>query len=109
MDQMEIRIGSRNQSVIVTLAGKFVGKDAGLIFLEVTSALEKTKAARIIFDMAGLEYLGSQGISALLAISMAHPSRFVGVSSEMQVLLERAGLKGQLQCFGTVEEAEKSF
>jgi anti-sigma B factor antagonist len=65
---MELKIETRNKTLILRLSGDLIGEDNGLGVLEaVGNAIAKGIAACII-DISGLRYINSSGIGVLITV-----------------------------------------
>ena len=67
--------------------------------------------APLIIDAAGIPYMDSAGLGALIGIfaSCQRTGQKFAISSvpeRVQVLFDMTGVKGMLPCFGSLEEAE---
>ena len=110
-----LRITRRKQgeAVVLELAGRL---DASLDrhLLHALEALTEAGERRIVLDLGGLEYLGSRGVSAFIAViddlrAQGGDLKLAGVTRQAGWVLDRLGVSKLLQRFATAGEAAAAF
>lgn len=103
----------RDDVAVITLVGRLdASLDKGV--LDVFEKVRDRGAVNLVADCGGLEYLGSRGVSAFIAI--LDPLREKGgdlklarVRPEGALILDRLGVSKVVQRFDTVEAAVAAF
>ncbi|MBI4835116.1 MAG: STAS domain-containing protein [Planctomycetes bacterium] len=90
---------------IIELSGRFVGKEAEDVIKEVTNRLNTKDKAKVIIDLTNLEYIGSQGASALMFLSEKYSLRVVSPQSIVLNTLTLLKLEQIIGIFATVDKA----
>jgi len=110
-----LRITRRRQgeAVVLELAGRL---DASLDrhLLKALESLTEADERRIVLDCGGLEYLGSRGVSAFIAViddlrAQGGDLKLAGVTPQAGLVLDRLGVSKLLQRFATAGEAAAAF
>lgn len=103
---MELVIERQGPVLTATISGKFIADDAYLLLkqIEDEAAGQRTE---LIVDIRKLEYIGSQGVSALIKLALSHNLRLVGLPANVKKTFEALGLVKFLKVNLTQEEALK--
>lgn len=104
---MELTIVREGTVLTATVSGKFIADDAYNLLkrIEDESGGEK---CHLILDVRKLEYIGSQGVSAVIKLAMSHHLRLVGLPPNVKKTLEALGMVKSLRVYQTVEQALKN-
>ena len=87
----------------IELRGRIDSNNAAQVEKEILAKLEGQDGAPVLLDAAGLEYISSAGLRALLHIRQSHPDmKITGVSSQIFEVLEMTG-------FTELMQVEKAF
>lgn len=65
---MELKIESRNNTLILRLSGDLIGEDNGLGVLEAVGNAIVKGITTCIIDISGLRYINSSGIGVLITV-----------------------------------------
>lgn len=95
--------------VIAALSGRFAGKEAEEFIKEVDTYIETAHTSRLIIDLDALEYIGSQGASALMALSTRYQVKITNVSPLIQNVFDILQLNQLFEIYLTKDEALKKF
>lgn len=108
-----IDVRERGGFAVVTLRGRLdIPFERDLV-----RALEKSMGkglVNVIIDCEGLEYLGSRGVSAFIAViddlrARGGDLKLVGLSLQASLVLDRLGVSRLIQCFAYLDAAMQTF
>ncbi len=110
---MEIYFSERGGIAVAAIRGSVDGLTSGAL-LDLLGEKVKAGHARLIADFAGVEYVSSAGLRALLATvkDARHRGgdlRIAAVRPEVRRVLDLSGFTSILKVFETVAQAETSF
>ncbi|MBO5762992.1 MAG: STAS domain-containing protein [Lentisphaeria bacterium] len=105
-----IQVSNRNDWSIVTIDGELNSVNAPDADVRISGAL--ANSANLIFDFSKLEYISSAGLRSLLLGAKQIRERngkmaIAGASERIRKVFQLSGLIRHLNCFETLEEAEK--
>ena len=82
----------------IELKGRIDSTNAALLEKEIMAKLEEENGAPALLDAAGLEFISSAGLRALLHIRQSHPDlKLTGVSSQIYEILDMTGFTEMIQ------------
>lgn len=103
---MELMIERSGEALIATVSGKFIADDAYILLKRIEDEVEGPRS-HLILDIRKLEYIGSQGVSAVIKLALSHHLRLVGLTPNVKRTLEALGMVKMLRFFTTLEGAQK--
>lgn len=95
--------------IIIKLSGRFVGKEAEDFIREVDNYVSGKENTKLIVDLSQLEYIGSQGASALVVLSEKYRAKITGLSNLVQSTLNLLKMDNILEIYDTLDNAINSF
>ena len=112
-DALRITRRRMGEAVVLELAGRL---DASLdreLLVAIDAQIQKGDT-RVVLDCAGLDYLGSRGVSAFIAViddlrSKGGDLKLASVSPQGALVLNRLGVSHLIQSFATSGEAAAAF
>jgi anti-anti-sigma factor len=106
---VQIAFAKKSDINIIEFSGRFVGKEAEDVIKEIINHLNIKEKPRVIIDLTNLEYIGSQGASALMFLSEKYDLRVVSPQSIVLNTLTLLKLEQIIGIFATVDKAVDSF
>jgi anti-anti-sigma factor len=110
---MEIAFGDSGPVTVVSIRGSVDGLTAGDL-TDALAARVREGGVRLVADFAGVEYISSAGLRALLAAlkdarQQGGDFRLAAIRPEVRRVLDLSGFTSILKAFSTVDEAVGSF
>lgn len=106
---VQISFSKRDDITIMELSGRFIGKEAEEVVKEANNYVGDQPDAKIIVDLTKLEYIGSQGASALVLLSQKYRIKAVTPPSFVRDALTLLNLQSLMELFDSLDKAIGSF
>jgi anti-sigma B factor antagonist len=111
---MKFHTCEKDNIVIFEIKGNIMGdKDYDVLHAAIIDYSNQQRT-RIVFDMAGVEWINSRGLGLLISSMVSLRKRngrlvLVGITNKVQSLLALAQLAIIFECYDSIEEAIRSF
>lgn len=95
---------------IINFSGRFTGKESADVIKEIESHFnEEQKDIKAIVDLSNLDYIGSQGASALILLFDKYRTKIVSPPSVVRNTLTLLKIDSILEMYESLEETIDSF
>ena len=103
----------QNDVVIIELTGRMDAESANDAEIELTKLIDEGKR-KILFDLAGLDYISSAGLRVLLAVTkklgdLAGEVKIAGVKNYVKEVFDITGFTPIFDLYDSREDASRSF
>ena len=95
--------------VIISLSGRFVGKESEDFIKEVDGYMAAVQTNRLIIDLANLEYISSRGAGALFTLTSNYQVKIVNISPLIRNTFSLLQLDQLFEIYSSREEALKTY
>lgn len=102
---LEFTVEQQKECTVVHLKGRFIGKEVEDFLKEIETQLTQTQVKQLVIDLAGLDYIGSQGVASLTWLSTKYPVALAAASSKIGETLRMLKLEQVFKVYTTVQEA----
>ena len=100
-------VKAQDNQIIIHLKGRFIGKEAEDFLKEIEKNLDQFQGKYLVVDLAGLEYVGSQGVASLTWLSTKYQVSLAAASPKIKETLRMLKLDQIFKIYANVADALK--
>ncbi|MCK5579372.1 MAG: STAS domain-containing protein [Planctomycetes bacterium] len=105
---LTLDFAQQDKVYVIKLHGRFIGKESTDFQNQISENIG-SDGKNVVIDLGELHYIGSQGASALVALTVKHKVKLANLSKQIKNTFDLLKLEEIFEIFDTVDAAVTSF